>query len=93
MPGSCNDINIVERSPFISNILHGTCPSVSWKMTGKEYTNFYMLADGIYPEVGVFVSWLLVALFFFCCCLFSIEFFFCVNVFVCLFDCSLSVMC
>lgn len=69
MPGSCNDISIVERSPFIQNVLHNICPSISWQMGGKMYNSFYLLADGIYPKVCfcyfTFVSYLFVFFYFF----------------------------
>ena len=61
MPGSCNDITIVEQSPFITRLIQNKCPSINWILNGTEYQCFYLLADGIYPKV---LSCLFVCLFY-----------------------------
>ena len=55
-PGSLNDINVLQRSPLLRSIYNGTTPSVQFSVNGNVYSNGYWLADGIYPELAIFVS-------------------------------------
>jgi len=55
LPGTMNDINVLDRSPLVAAILHGTFPKVPWRMDGKDYEHSYFLGDGIYPDVCFFV--------------------------------------
>ena len=55
-PGSLNDINIWHRSPLLRGIYNKTTPTVKFVVNGNEYSHPYWLADGIYPELAVFVK-------------------------------------
>ena len=55
-PGALNDINIFNRSPLLRATLDGTMPRVQFEVNGREYSQPYWLADGIYPEVTIFVK-------------------------------------
>jgi hypothetical protein len=55
-PGSLNDINILQRSPLLRGIYNGTTPKVEFSINGNDYSHPYWLADGIYPELAVFVA-------------------------------------
>jgi hypothetical protein len=56
MPGSHNDINVLDTSPLFSNILNGRAPRCEYKINGHHYEQGYYLADGIYPDWAVFVK-------------------------------------
>jgi hypothetical protein len=57
LPGSLNDINILDRSPLLDRIMHGTAPQLKYVIAGKERVGpGYWLADGIYPDWAVFVK-------------------------------------
>src|SRR5438876_9552054 len=56
MPGSNNDINVLERSPLISNIACGKAPDVHFTINGHQYSMGYYLADGIYPSWAMLVQ-------------------------------------
>lgn len=55
-PGSCNDINIIDRSPLVTNMLLGTSPPCAWELDGERRTSGYWLADGIYPRWPIFIQ-------------------------------------
>lgn len=56
IPGSCNDINVIDRSPLMVNLLNGVAPDVSYELNGNTYDMFYLLCDGIYPEYTIFMK-------------------------------------
>lgn len=56
MPGSCNDINIMDRSPLMSDIITGKIPPSEFTISGVEFKQGYYLADGIYPPWPIFVQ-------------------------------------
>ncbi|KAK9057219.1 hypothetical protein SSX86_024586 [Deinandra increscens subsp. villosa] len=55
-PGSCNDINVLDRSPLFDDVLSGRAPNVSYTVNGRDYNMAYYLTDGIYPSWAAFVK-------------------------------------
>ncbi|XP_062087068.1 uncharacterized protein LOC133793812 [Humulus lupulus] len=56
VPGSNNDLNVLNQSPLFTEILQGQAPRVEFAINGTQYNKGYYLADGIYPEWGTFVK-------------------------------------
>ena len=56
LPGSLNDINVLERSIILNELAEGRAPSVNYSVNGHEYMMGYYLADGIYPSWSTFVK-------------------------------------
>jgi hypothetical protein len=56
MPGSLNDINVLDRSPLHKEALKGKAPQVTYQVNGYDYHVPYWLADGIYPAHHCFVK-------------------------------------
>ncbi|XP_040382233.1 putative nuclease HARBI1 [Oryza brachyantha] len=54
--GSNNDINVLNQSNLFTEQLRGEAPKVQYSVNGREYSQGYYLADGIYPEWPVFVK-------------------------------------
>nr|GEZ40015.1 hypothetical protein [Tanacetum cinerariifolium] len=55
-PGSCNDINVLHRSPVFSDVLEGRAPKVSYVVNGNQKNMACYLTDGIYPSWAAFVK-------------------------------------
>jgi hypothetical protein len=56
MPSSNNDVNVLDRSLFVNNMLRGPSHDLSFVVNGKQYPRYYLLADGIYLQWSCFVQ-------------------------------------
>ncbi|XP_028105900.1 uncharacterized protein LOC114304951 [Camellia sinensis] len=56
MPGSLNDITVLDKSPLFSKLTRGRAPAANCIINNYEYTIGYYLADGIYPRWATIVK-------------------------------------
>lgn len=56
LPGGNNDLNVLDRSPVIQNMLSGESWDTHFVVNGILYNRYYLLADGIYPQWSCFVQ-------------------------------------
>ena len=56
LPGSNNDINVLEASNLFANLALGIAPPTHYVIKGNEYNMSYYLADGIYPKWSILVQ-------------------------------------
>ena len=59
LPGSNNDINVLEMSNIFSELIEGRASVVNYLINGNDSTMGYYLADGIYPKWSTFVKTIL----------------------------------
>jgi len=45
-----NDVNVLNRSPLIGNLLRGEVHDWNFFVNGNTYPCYYFLVDGIYPR-------------------------------------------
>ncbi|XP_038701844.1 uncharacterized protein LOC119998568 [Tripterygium wilfordii] len=56
LPGSLNDINVLECSPLFTDIINGRAPPVNFVINNHHYDMRYYLGDGIYPQWSTIVK-------------------------------------
>ena len=56
LPGSLNDINVVQRSTLLHDFINGNSHTVTFTVNGRAYHMPYFLVDGIYPKWYVFMK-------------------------------------
>jgi hypothetical protein len=56
MPGSCNDLNVLDNSPFLVNMMEGGFPASPFTVNSEQFTTPYFLVDGIYPSWSCFIK-------------------------------------
>ena len=56
LPGANNDLNVLDRSPLVHNMLTGQARDMDFVVNGVLYNRYYLLADGIYPPWSCFVQ-------------------------------------
>jgi hypothetical protein len=56
MPGTLNNINILDRSPIFEQLQEGEGLLVLFKVNGNQYNIGYYLTDGIYPPHATLIQ-------------------------------------
>ena len=55
-PGSLNDINILNASSLLKTLLDENAMQLEFIINNRTHRKGYFLADGIYPEMSIFVK-------------------------------------
>ncbi|XP_024178441.1 uncharacterized protein LOC112184417 [Rosa chinensis] len=50
IPGSCNDLNVLAKSPLFEKLTAGRAPQIQFQVNYRIHNLGYYLADGIYPQ-------------------------------------------
>jgi hypothetical protein len=45
-----NDLNVLDCSPLVANLLSGACNEFGFQANGNKYSRYYLLVDGIYSH-------------------------------------------
>lgn len=56
LPGSLNDINVLDRSDLFQQYTENTGPEVKFTLQNEEFNMGYYLGDGIYPNYANIVK-------------------------------------
>ncbi|XP_028078968.1 uncharacterized protein LOC114280785 [Camellia sinensis] len=56
MPGSLNDITVLDKSPLFAELTRGHVPAANYTINNHTYTMRYYLADGIYLRWAMIVK-------------------------------------
>lgn len=57
LPGSLNDLNVLDKSTTMGSILKGEFPPrMNYRVNGSTRSLLYLLTDGIYPNYPIFVG-------------------------------------
>lgn len=56
LPGSLNDINVLDCSHLFDNLSQGLAPPVKFNVNGTNYQTGSYLADGIYPKWSTLIQ-------------------------------------
>jgi hypothetical protein len=54
--GANNDINVIDKSSFIPDIIQGKYESPQYEINGTTFQHPYFLVDGIYPALAIFAQ-------------------------------------
>ena len=54
-PRGNNDINILDQSPLVVNMLCGEGHDITFEVNSHTYPRYYLLIDGIYSQWSCFV--------------------------------------
>jgi len=56
LPGSLNDINVLDRSPVFQEMYEDRAPKCEYVVNEHHYNIGYYISDGIYPQWAIFVK-------------------------------------
>ncbi|XP_048613495.1 uncharacterized protein LOC111213889 [Brassica napus] len=56
LPGTLNDLNVLDRSPLFDDLLEGRAPRVRYMVNNHMYKLAYYLTYGIYPKWSTFIQ-------------------------------------
>jgi hypothetical protein len=56
LPSGNNDINVLDRSPMLSDLLQGPGNGMTFQVNGHEYIWYYLPVDGIYSQWSFFLQ-------------------------------------